>query len=161
MYGTLAYLSFFLTCSLARSVGDVHQHAARTTTQYAQKQPPLDTPWTEDVGTNPWPEYPRPQMARSQWQNLNGIWQYQSVSSLNDSQYPPFGQDLAQEVLIPSCLESGLSGKYILPLKAAAVLIPDRHSSNKHALFLVQDQLHSSEFLGWREHSPQLRSCRL
>ena len=42
--------------------------------------------------------------------NLNGIWQYQSASSLNDSQYPPFGQDLAQEVLIPSCLESGLSG---------------------------------------------------
>ncbi|GLA30746.1 hypothetical protein AnigIFM63604_004468 [Aspergillus niger] len=110
MYGTLACLSFFLTCSFARSVGNAHQHTARTTAQYAQKQPPLDTPWTEDVGTNPWPEYPRPQMARSQWQNLNGIWQYQSASSLNDSQYPPFGQDLAQEVLIPSCLESGLSG---------------------------------------------------
>ncbi|PYI00517.1 hydrolase [Aspergillus sclerotiicarbonarius CBS 121057] len=110
MHGTFAYLALFLTCSFARSVGKPHQNTARTTVQYAQKQPPLTTPWTDDVGTNPWPEYPRPQMERTQWKNLNGIWQYQSASSLNDSQNAPFGQDLAQEVLIPSCLESGLSG---------------------------------------------------
>ena len=78
---------------------------------YALKQPPLTTDWTGKVGTNPWPEYPRPQLQRSQWQNLNGIWQYQNASSLDAVQNPPFGQDLAEEVLIPSCLESGLSGK--------------------------------------------------
>ncbi|KAJ5897493.1 hypothetical protein N7504_007781 [Penicillium tannophilum] len=77
---------------------------------YALKEPPLTTPWTDKVGTDPWPEYPRPQMQRSQWQNLNGVWQYQNASSLAAVQNPPFGQDLAQEVLIPSCLESGLSG---------------------------------------------------
>lgn len=77
---------------------------------YAVKEPPLTTPWTDKVGTNPWPEYPRPQLARSKWQNLNGVWQYQNASSLNAVQNPPFGQELAQEVLIPSCLESGLSG---------------------------------------------------
>ncbi|KAJ5814777.1 hypothetical protein N7474_006554 [Penicillium riverlandense] len=77
---------------------------------YAMKQPPLTTPWTDDVGTDPWPEYPRPQMQRSQWKNLNGIWQYQNASSLNDVENPPFGQNLGQEVLVPSCLESGLSG---------------------------------------------------
>ncbi|KAJ5629189.1 hypothetical protein N7528_002846 [Penicillium herquei] len=77
---------------------------------YAPKEPPLTTPWTDKVGTDPWPEYPRPQLQRAQWQNLNGIWQYQNASSLSAVQNPPFGQDLAQEVLIPSCLESGLSG---------------------------------------------------
>ncbi|KAJ6036508.1 Glycoside hydrolase family 2 N-terminal [Penicillium herquei] len=79
-------------------------------TGYAPKEPPLTTPWTNKVGTDPWPEYPRPQLQRAQWQNLNGVWQYQNASSLDAVQNPPFGQDLAQEVLIPSCLESGLSG---------------------------------------------------
>ncbi|KAI2788816.1 hypothetical protein POX_e06837 [Penicillium oxalicum] len=79
-------------------------------TQYSLKQPPLTTPWTDQVGTNPWPEYPRPQMQRTQWQNLNGIWQYRRASGLTEIQNPPFGQNLDQEVLIPSCLESGLSG---------------------------------------------------
>ncbi|KAJ5122027.1 hypothetical protein N7448_003157 [Penicillium atrosanguineum] len=78
--------------------------------KYALKEPPLTTPWTDKVGVDPWPEYPRPQMQRSQWQNLNGVWQYQNASSLSAVQNPPFGQDLGQEVLIPSCLESGLSG---------------------------------------------------
>ncbi|KAJ5654413.1 hypothetical protein N7490_001416 [Penicillium lividum] len=84
---------------------------------YALKQPPLTTPWTDKVGIHPWPEYPRPQMQRSQWQNLNGVWQYENASSLVAVQNPPFGRNLAQDVLIPSCLESGLSGvqgKYML-----------------------------------------------
>lgn len=82
--------------------------------QYALKEPPLTTPWTDKVGTNPWPEYPRPQMQRSQWQNLNGVWQYRNASSLSAIQNPPFGQVLGQEVLVPSCLESGLSGGFKL-----------------------------------------------
>ncbi|KAJ5746462.1 hypothetical protein N7520_011644 [Penicillium odoratum] len=80
------------------------------TAGYAPKEPPLTTPWTDKVGTHPWPEYPRPQMQRSQWQNLNGVWQYENASSLAAVQNPPFGHNLAQNVLIPSCLESGLSG---------------------------------------------------
>lgn len=74
----------------------------------------MTTPWTDKVGTDPWPEYPRPQMQRSQWQNLNGVWQYENASSLAAVQNPPFGQDLAQDVLIPSCLESGLSGDFLM-----------------------------------------------
>ena len=84
---------------------------ASNITTYAVKEPPLTTDWTYKVGTNPWPEYPRPQMQRSEWQNLNGIWTYQNASSLNSTQAPPFGQTLQSEVLVPSCLESGLSGK--------------------------------------------------
>src|SRR4051812_12535366 len=38
---------------------------------------PLTTPWTKDVSPdNALPEYPRPQMVRQQWQNLNGLWDY-------------------------------------------------------------------------------------
>ncbi|CAG8977652.1 hypothetical protein HYALB_00006602 [Hymenoscyphus albidus] len=79
-------------------------------TKYSVQEPPLTTPWTYTVGTNPWPEYPRPQLQRSQWLNLNGIWTYQKASGLNALDSPPFNQTLANEVMIPSCLESGLSG---------------------------------------------------
>lgn len=79
---------------------------------YSLKQPPLTTPWTDKVGTDPWPEYPRPQLQRPHWQNLNGVWGYQNASSLNAVQSPPFGQQLGQNVLVPSCLESGLSGNF-------------------------------------------------
>jgi hypothetical protein len=77
-------------------------------TKYAVQTAPLTTDWTYKVGTNPWPEYPRPQLATSDWQSLNGIWTYQNTTSLNGA--PPFGQILPNEVLVPSCLESGLSG---------------------------------------------------
>lgn len=78
--------------------------------KYALQTPPLDTPWTSQVGTNPWSQYPRPKLARPQWQSLNGIWQYSNASSLDAVNNPPFGQNLSQEVLVPFCLESGLSG---------------------------------------------------
>ncbi len=38
---------------------------------------PLATRWAKDVSpTNALPEYPRPQMVRKEWQNLNGLWDY-------------------------------------------------------------------------------------
>ena len=38
---------------------------------------PLLTQWASDVDPeNPWPEYPRPQMVRGNWLNLNGLWDY-------------------------------------------------------------------------------------
>lgn len=80
--------------------------------EYAVKTPPLDTDWTYKVGTSPWPEYPRPQLTRDQWKNLNGVWSYRNAESLDEVDNPPTG-DLGQGVLIPSCLESGLSGRYI------------------------------------------------
>ena len=86
-------------------------------TGYAIKTPPLTTPWTDQVGTNPWPEYPRPQLQRAEWLNLNGIWTYQNASSLDALSTPPFNQTLPNEVLVPSCLESGLSGSFQSTLK--------------------------------------------
>lgn len=77
---------------------------------YEVKEPPLTTPWTYEVGTNPWPEYPRPQLQREQWQNLNGIWQYHKADSKTDVETPPPAGSPGEEVMVPSCLESGLSG---------------------------------------------------
>ncbi|KAJ5514294.1 hypothetical protein N7463_003846 [Penicillium fimorum] len=108
--------SFVVSCLVATSLalpsneGIRHQENKPRSAGYSLKEPPLTTPWTDKVGTKPWPEYPRPLLQRSDWKNLNGVWKYQSASGLDAVQQPPFGQELAQDVLIPSCLESGLSG---------------------------------------------------
>lgn len=104
-------LSLLAATSAASPVQDVFPRQSGA--GYSLKQPPLTTPWTDKVGTDPWPEYPRPQLQRPHWQNLNGVWGYQNASGLNAVQSPPFGQQLGQEVLVPSCLESGLSGKFL------------------------------------------------
>ncbi len=76
---------------------------------YRLLAPPLDTPWTSKVGTKPWPQYPRPQLRRDVWKTLNGIWTYQPAKGADDVAKLP-SLPLGQEVLIPSCIESGISG---------------------------------------------------
>ncbi|MEV8373463.1 AbfB domain-containing protein [Kribbella sp. NPDC056861] len=74
----------------------------------APKPPRLPTPWSNQVSTsNPLPEYPRPQLTRTQWQSLNGTWQFAPTANLNT---PPIGTNLAEEVLVPYPIESALSG---------------------------------------------------
>ena len=66
------------------------------------------TRWAALVDTNaPLPEYPRPQMVRSNWENLNGVWQFQPGAT-NDS--VPTGQTLANQILVPYPMESAISG---------------------------------------------------
>ncbi|WNG20601.1 AbfB domain-containing protein [Cystobacter fuscus] len=75
---------------------------------WAPKTPPLATQWTAQVSpTNALPEYPRPQLVRSDWLNLNGEWQFGNATA---GQTPPFGQNLAESVLVPFPIESALSG---------------------------------------------------
>ncbi|ORX34846.1 glycoside hydrolase superfamily [Kockovaella imperatae] len=78
-------------------------------TSYEVKTPPLDTPWTYTAGTDPWPEYPRPQQVRDRWQSLNGIWSWRNGAADELNGPVPTG-NLGTDVLVPSCLESGLSG---------------------------------------------------
>ena len=69
---------------------------------------PLKTRWTKDVSPeNALPEYPRPQMVRKEWQNLNGLWQF---SSAQVGEEPPVGKDLKEQILVPYPVESALSG---------------------------------------------------
>jgi hypothetical protein len=70
--------------------------------------PPLATPWTAKVGpANALPEYPRPQLTRDRWQNLNGVWEFAKAET---NQAVPAGQSLAERVLVPYPIESALSG---------------------------------------------------
>ncbi|HTI78026.1 MAG TPA: glycoside hydrolase family 2 TIM barrel-domain containing protein [Mycobacterium sp.] len=73
------------------------------------KAPPLSTPWTHLVGPdNALPEYPRPQMARKQWLNLNGVWSYTGRPDGNAT--PPAPNDYTERILVPYPTESALSG---------------------------------------------------
>jgi len=45
--------------------------------QWQPARGPLMTKWAADVSPDhPLPEYPRPQLARRDWLNLNGLWDY-------------------------------------------------------------------------------------
>ncbi len=82
--------------------------APRTARAWAPKTGPLDTPYAAQVSqTLPWPEYPRPQLTRANWLNLNGIWQYQSGTAADPL---PTGKTLASEIRVPFPVESALSG---------------------------------------------------
>jgi Glycosyl hydrolases family 2, sugar binding domain/Glycosyl hydrolases family 2, TIM barrel domain/Glycosyl hydrolases family 2 len=69
---------------------------------------PLLTKWAKDVRPEaPLPEYPRPQMVRAEWMNLNGLWQL-GFGKPGDA--PPVGKALDQQILVPYPVESALSG---------------------------------------------------
>lgn len=73
---------------------------------WAPAQAPLMTRWAAEVNpTNAWPEYPRPQLVRLEWLNLNGLWDYAITPAATSSQ-PQF----QGKILVPYPLESALSG---------------------------------------------------
>ncbi|MGO8926514.1 MAG: glycoside hydrolase family 2 protein [Limisphaerales bacterium] len=75
---------------------------------------PLLTRWSKQVGPhNALPEYPRPQMARERWQNLNGLWDYVLTSKPEDKIPAAY----TGKILVPYPIESALSGvmKPVLP----------------------------------------------
>lgn len=67
---------------------------------------PIMTRWAEDLSpTNVHKEYPRPQLVRDSWLNLNGLWDY-AITDQNSgmpSQY-------TGKILVPFPVESSLSG---------------------------------------------------
>ena len=54
---------------------------------------------------NVWQEYPRPQFERTQWKNLNGLWNF-AIIKKNQVQPKKF----QGKILVPFCFESALSG---------------------------------------------------
>lgn len=73
---------------------------------YQHAESTLVTPWGEQITQeNAWREYPRPNMVRSNWKNLNGLWQY-AVNKRSDAN----PQRWAGEILVPFAIETPLSG---------------------------------------------------
>lgn len=77
-------------------------------TKWEMKKGRMMSKFAKDIDVNNvWGEYPRPQMERDQWQNLNGIWQFQplftDIDGLpSDSYY--------MKILVPFPVESAISG---------------------------------------------------
>jgi beta-galactosidase/beta-glucuronidase len=64
------------------------------------------TPWAEKVNpASPLPEYPRPQMVRGNWKNLNGLWDY--AVTPKDANRP---NSFNGKILVPFAIEAALSG---------------------------------------------------
>jgi hypothetical protein len=84
---------------------------ANAVVMWQPKPPPLSTPWTHLVGpNNALPEYPRPQMARTRWMNLNGVWSYTGRSERTALTAPPAVAAYREQILVPYPTESALSG---------------------------------------------------
>jgi len=90
---TWALLTFFVSC---QSVLAAWQPAVG----------PLQTRWAKDVKPeHTLPEYPRPQMVRKDWLNLNGLWDI--AITQKDAAQPT---SYSQQILVPFAVESALSG---------------------------------------------------
>jgi hypothetical protein len=73
---------------------------------YQPQAIPVQTRWTTLVNPqNALKEYPRPQLVRKDWQNLNGLWEYAITP---DDHVQPTVFD--GQILVPYPLESALSG---------------------------------------------------
>ena len=84
--------------------------------QYAPAGDSLKTRWASEITPeNVWQEYPRPQMAREDWLNLNGLWDYAIRSKDVNSIDEIFIDQFDGKILVPFCVESALSGvqKYV------------------------------------------------
>jgi hypothetical protein len=78
---------------------------ARSAQAWQPATGPLQTRWTKLVSPqNAHPEYPRPQLVRKEWLNLNGVWGFEITSSGAQPTVFP------NEILVPFPVESALSG---------------------------------------------------
>src|SRR5204863_8844561 len=75
--------------------------------QWQAQKGPLMTRWAKDVSPdNAHREYPRPQMERAEWVNLNGLWDY-AITSKDTAAWP---QKPDGKILVPFPIEAALSG---------------------------------------------------
>ncbi|GAA4311141.1 hypothetical protein GCM10023149_06040 [Mucilaginibacter gynuensis] len=93
-----------ICCLFASLLAGCVSHAQ----DWTMKKAPLMTKWAADINVNsPLPEYPRPQMVRKDWLNLNGLWEFKSGKA---SDAVPVGDKLPGKILVPYPVESALSG---------------------------------------------------
>lgn len=82
---------------------------------FAQPEADLPTQWTKAAmeAPVPFPEYPRPQLERTDWLCLNGKWNYKggkNIANALDPAKPISFDNKAEQILVPYCPESVLSG---------------------------------------------------
>jgi beta-galactosidase/beta-glucuronidase len=100
----------FLTLEIMKKLLLVLSATVFFLTSFAQDWKPagdkIKTAWASKVDPSaPLPEYPRPQLMRDMWQNLNGLWNYTIL---------PKGANAPEKfdgkILVPFAIESSLSG---------------------------------------------------
>jgi len=117
---SVAYLSIALV-----STGVVFAQTPPTTRLQAA---PIMSRWEKQLtAENAWREYPRPQMVRKQWQNLNGMWEYAITPKTAPQPTRYDGQ-----ILVPFCLESTVS-------KVTKSLMPDQRLWYRRTVSLPRD----------------------
>ena len=94
------------------------------------KKAPLMTRWAKDVSPEKvHPEYPRPQMVREKWVNLNGLWDYAIVPADSAKPNQPQGASPGSEIAKPDKWD----GKILVPFPVESALsgvmkrVPDNH----------------------------------
>lgn len=76
--------------------------------QWAPVPGKLMSDWSSKINPNAvLQEYPRPQLTREYWKNLNGLWEY-SILPIQDSAHIP--KTFQGNILVPFAVESPLSG---------------------------------------------------
>ncbi len=75
----------------------------------------MTTPWTEEAAkaSVPFTEYPRPQLQRTEWLNLNGRWDYMGgklAADVATTTQPPSFNNSTEKITVPYPPESYLSG---------------------------------------------------
>ena len=87
--------------------------SAQTPAPAQVRAAPILSRWEKQLTPeNAWREYPRPQLVRQQWQNLNGLWDY-AITPKTAPQPTTF----SGQILVPFCVESTVS-KVNKPLTA-------------------------------------------
>lgn len=102
-------ITYFILCLLLLS-GGIFNVKAQNLEKFT-----LPTPWTAEAlaAEVPFPEYPRPQMVRHKWLNLNGMWDYMGGRKLSDpvtATTPPVFPANTEKIRVPFPPEAELSG---------------------------------------------------
>ncbi|WP_245826289.1 glycoside hydrolase family 2 protein [Spirosoma rigui] len=89
---------------------------------------PIMSRWEKQLTPeNAWREYPRPQLVRRQWQNLNGLWEYAITAKT-----APAPVTFSGQILVPFAVESTVS-------KVTKPLLPDQRLWYRRAVSVPRD----------------------